>query len=265
MQKNIMTKEEKNNYLLRFHRFQKSREKYFAPLIYKAIRFQYQQVLDNIHSAGKNAVHLITSQPIINVLQPLYLDAATIYGAKVRSDLKQVKARMPIGFSERMKELITQYFATDILNTSNGITETTKDLIREVFTNAYEIGLGINDIIQQLENTELSRIRARLIARTETVTAANQGAYFVAKDTGLLLNKEWLSAHDSRVRHDHQLIDGQIVSMDDYFKLPDYVTMKLPGARVMENGLPTPAKAVVNCRCTTLFNPVRENGKLVRV
>lgn len=257
-----MTPEEKNSYLLRFHRFQQSREKYFAPLILKAIRSQYETV---IHARDIRAIDHIHAGEIARVLKHLYVDAGTVYGAKVRADLNQVKARMPIGFSETMKALIEAYFQTDILNQSEGITETTKNLIREVFTNAYEQGLGIDDIIVQLQDTELSRMRARLIARTETVTAANKGAFFVAKNTGLKLNKVWLAAHDSRTRHDHRIIDGHNVAMDDYFVLPGGIQMMQPGDRGGTDGrMITPAREVCNCRCVCQYQPVRENGRVIR-
>lgn len=266
-----MTASDKHTYLTRFHRFQKSREQYFAPKIYAALRSQYNQVLHHIHSGytEHQLIGQIHSGSIVSVLRPLYLDAATVYGAKVRADLQRHKRslkvskstpletkRFSMGFSEQMQSLIEQYFSLDILNQSEGITQTTRELIRQVFTNAYAKGEGINDIIKQLENTELSRVRARLIARTETVTAANQGALFVAKDTGLDLNKEWLSASDNRVRRDHRNVSGQVVTMDGFFNVGGY-EMSVPGDRGGKDGKPlTPAAEVINCRCTTLFIPV---------
>jgi uncharacterized protein with gpF-like domain len=259
-----MTNQEKNEYRLRFHRFQKSREKFFAPKIFAALQAQYQSVINNISQGQDAAINSINPAGITQIIQQLYYDAATVYGAKIRSDLNRQKARMPIGFSEQMEALIRAYFQTDILNTSIGIAVTTKDLIRQVFTDAYAKGLGIDDIIKQLENTELSRQRARLIARTETVTAANQGAIFVGKNTGLKLNKEWLATNDKRTRRDHVLQNGQIVGQDDYFVVGGY-EMAQPGDRGGKDGKPdVPAREVVNCRCCVLLNPIRENGKLVR-
>lgn len=258
-----MNQEEKHNYLLRFQRFQQSREKYFAPKLYKALLNQYKTVTDNIHLKEK-AVDKISAKEITDILQNLYLDAGIIYGAKIRADLNHQKSRMPIGFSERMHQLIMEYFGQDILNTSLGITETTKKLIRDVFINAYAQGLGINDIIKQFEDTEMSRIRSRLIARTETVTSANGGALIVAKETGLLLNKIWLATKDSRTRHDHAQVDGHTVGRDEYFDVGG-ATMLHPGARTQEDGSPVPAKELCNCRCTTLYSPIRDsNGRLIR-
>lgn len=259
----MKTSEHRTNYMKRFARFQKNRERMFAPMIYRVIRSQYQTVIDHAH-LGMSAVNKIESHGVAVLLKKIYLDAAIVYGAKIRSELVRLKARMPIGFSERMSELIEQYFKTDILNLSEHITETTKDLIRKVFTDAYEQGLGIDDIIAQLQDTELSKTRARLIARTETMTAANQGAMFVAQDTGLKLNKIWLATADNRTRHTHRVIDGHKVGLDDYFILPDNVKMLQPGDKGGTDGRPdTPARDLCNCRCCVLFEPVRENGKLV--
>jgi hypothetical protein len=262
---------DKREYLLRFHRFQKSRETFFAPLIFKALRSQYSTLLTALEKGytEHQAILQIDSAPIVKVMKDLYVDAGIVYGAKVRADLNrlmpkrlpnpnsftQFKARLPMGFSEEMRRLIEQYFSLDILNQSEGITETTKELIRQVFTNAYQLGEGIDDIIAKLKDTELSRVRARLIARTETVTAANQGSLFVAKSAGLELNKEWLSARDSRVRLHHRIVNGQKVGIDDYFNVGGY-QMSVPGARVQANGFPVPAWEVCNCRCTTLYIPI---------
>lgn len=260
----MLTNQEKDSYRLRFRRFQQSREKYFAPKIKKALLAQYQTVVNNV-DLGTSAIDLINAADMAVLINELYYDAATVYGAKIRSDLNRQKARMPIGFSEQMRGLIKAYFQTDILNTSQGITETTKDLIRKVFTEAYEKGLGIDDIVSQLANTELSAVRARLIARTETVVSANRGAEFVAKNTGLKLNKEWLSATDNRTRRDHLLENGQIVAMNGYFNVGGY-DMQIPGDKGGKDGkLAVPAKQIVNCRCCCLFEPIRDNGRLVRV
>lgn len=259
-----MTNQEKNEYRLRFRRFQQSREKFYAPKLKAALIAQYKTVIDNI-SLGIAAADLIDPTVIAVIINDLYYDAATVYGAKIRADLNRLKARMPIGFSEQMAQLVRDYFAADILNTSLGITETTKDLIRKVFTEAYEKGLSIDDIVQLLQNTELSAIRSRLIARTETVKTANAGADFVAKDSGLVLRKEWLATYDDRTRSHHAHVNGQIVAMDGFFLVGGY-EMKYPGDVGGKDGKPkVPVKELANCRCCQLYEPVRENGKLVRV
>lgn len=261
-----MTDAEKYQHWLVFHSFQQSREKHFAPAIFRAVRSQYNTFLKSYKQGHRidTALNHISSASIITVLKPLYMDAGRVYGAKVRAYLNTQKSRAPIGFNERMIALMQAYFNTDILNTSEGITDKTRELIQAVFSRSVELGLGIDDIIKQLENTELSRGRARLIARTETVTAANQGGMFAAKDTGLLLNKEWLATYDNRTRHDHARVNGQTVSMDQPFIVGGY-EMQQPGDRGGKDGaLKVPGREICNCRCTCLFQPIRDGqGRLL--
>ena len=254
-----MTTQQKREYYMRFSRFQQSRENTYGPAIRKAIEHQIKQY---VHS--KN-LHSITSDHIHSILKTLYNDAAITYGAKIRSDLighGSRKARMPVGFNARMIELVNEYFGTDILNTSEGITQTTKEIIQRVLQQSAIEGLGFSDIVKKLENTELTAARARLIARTETVTAANRGAHIAAKETEIECNKEWLATADNRTRAHHASISGRIVGFDDYFILDDGVKMLVPGDRGGTDGrLETPAGEVCNCRCTTLYIPVENSTR----
>jgi uncharacterized protein with gpF-like domain len=264
-----MTEQEKHNYLIRFQRFQQRSEILYAPQINRALGDQYKTFIAHVHKDGLSAVNKISADGIFKVLTDLYNTCATTYAAKIRADIvkfKKVETKAhAMGFSQRMHELIKQYFGVDILNTSEGITQTTRELITEVFTNAYAQGLSINDMIQQFEGTELSRMRARLIARTETVAAANTGAFLQAKESGLKLNKVWLSVKDKRTRPDHVTSDGQQVGKEDYFNIGGY-DMLFPGDKGGKDGKPdVPGSEVINCRCTHIYQPVRDtNGRLVR-
>ncbi len=210
----------------------------------------------------------ISSTPIAEVLRRLYADAGTHWGSYVYSTLPKAphreKRRAPIGFNEEIVRLINQYFEGEILNTSEGITDTTRDLIRVVMQIATEEGRDFDWIEEQLtkESYDLTRNRSRLIARTETVTATNQAAYLAAAKTGLLMRKEWLSASDNRVRPDHAQVNGANVEFEDYFTV-GADKLLIPGAKVQENGLESSAKEVCNCRCVCLYIPVRINGRLV--
>ena len=255
---------DKLEYYLQFKRFQQSREKHFGPSINRALQLQYLQFITALKSGKSNPVMAVTAVGITDALKPLYMDSIK-YGAKVRANINSQKG-MAIGFNDRMVQLMKDYFSMDILNVSEGIAQTTRDLIQQVFTDAIENGLSINEIVAKLQYTELSRIRARMIARTETVTAANQAGRFAAKDMGLQMNKEWLATMDNRTRHDHLAVNGQVVGADDYFTLAGSITMLQPGARKQETGLPVPAKEIINCRCTTLYLPLRDSlGRLVRI
>lgn len=245
-------------YLLTFNKFQQNRELHFAPKIAKALLSQVKPATDalGLGASINLAQSLITSEEILKALRPLYIDAGVVYGASVRASIMKQKARMPIGFSERMTQLMLEYFQVSILNTVEEITQTTREIIFDVFTQAVREGWSISQMTDKIEDAGFIRSRARLIARTETVTSANRGAIISAKETGLDLNKQWLATYDKRTRNDHIRANGQLVPMDELFTVGGY-KMEAPGDRGGKDGrLPTPAKEVINCRCTCLFIPV---------
>ena len=85
-------------------------------------------------------------------------------------------------------------------------------------------------------------------ARTAMTCAENMGrqsGYEYAKKKGLKIRKQWLATLDNRTRHEHRILDGQIVDVDDYFKVEGY-EIKEPADPEAEGFL------VYNCRCTTV-------------
>lgn len=256
---------DRQTYLKQFHKFQINREKHFAPKIYAALKHQYNQFLEAYKNSNKNALLNITSTGIHTVLKSLYKDSVH-YASLIYSQLpKKIKRRAPIGFNEEFIKMINEYFNEDILQYSEAITNTTRETIQTALQIATEEGRNLQWIEDRLttESIELNRTRSRLIARTETVTATNRASYFAAAKTGLLMKKEWLSASDKRVRPDHQMVNGSRIDMKDYFIVGDSKIL-LPGARIQENGLTTPAKEICNCRCVVQYLPQRNpKGALI--
>ena len=252
-----------------FHRFQKSREKIYGPKINNALKSQANQFLEGINNnyTYTQALDLVTSKTMYEALKPLYLDAGIVYGAKHLAYLKRQKARLPIGFNALMIELLNQYFNIDLLNTVEEITGYSKELLRNIFLRAIPLGLSISEITQQIEEVGFTYNRSRLIARTETVVAANTGAMLAAQTTGLKLNKVWIAARDNRTRriprnrYDHLHMDGVIVPKEQPFTVTGEIMMQ-PGDG--KNG----AKAgnICNCRCTIGFIPIRnKDGRLLKL
>jgi Phage Mu protein F like protein len=252
-----------------FHRFQKSREKAYGPKINKALKSQVNQFLDGINNSltYTQALDKVTSQTMYEVLKPLYLDAGVTYGAKHLAYLKRQKARMPIGFNALMVELLNQYFNIDLLNTVEEITGYTKELIRNIFLKAIPLGLSISEITEQLQSVNFTYQRSRLIARTETVIAANTGAMLAAQTTGLKLNKVWIAARDNRTRrrprdkYDHLHMDGVTIPKEQPFTVTGELMMQ-PG----DTKMGAKAGNICNCRCTIGFVPIRnKDGRLAKL
>lgn len=240
--------------------FTASRERVYKGLITQELNKQYQVAIDNGGSADS-----INAKGMNDVLIRLYKDAFIKWGQHMKIFVRQQKRLGQMGFSDDLYEQFKSYFGLEILNTSVGITETTKEIIRKLMTEALRIGYSIDNIVKELQaRTGLNAIRARLIARTETTGAANAGSFFTASNSRLVMQKEWIRTYDNRTRLDHRNVTKKRIAMDEAFDVGGYMMMH-PGDKGGHDGLPpVSAREVANCRCTLIYHPMRDRtGKLI--
>ena len=96
--------------------------------------------------------------------------------------------------------------------------------------------------------SSISRLRSRVIARTETHTASQSASHEAAKATGINVKKQWSASGGDRTRESHDQADGQTVGMEEYFDVG--------GEALLYPGDPNgSAENVINCRCVTLIVP----------
>lgn len=123
------------------------------------------------------------------------------------------------------------------------------------------------DMTKYVNSPKFYRWQALRIARTETTAAANYGAIQGAEDSGIEMEKEWISAEDGRVRRlpkdefDHRTMHGQRVAMYQEFIVPGKEGAEFLNFPGDPNGR---ASDIVNCRCTVGLVPKRDNqGNLI--
>lgn len=94
------------------------------------------------------------------------------------------------------------------------------------------------------------------IVTTNVVGAMNEAALSAAVAAGVT-EKQWLAAHDSRVRDTHVKADGQVVAITDRFRLGGFDGN--PESTLAYPGDPTGLlREVIACRCTMLFPMPRQ-------
>jgi uncharacterized protein with gpF-like domain len=149
-------------------------------------------------------------------------------------------------FAETFTRIALSYVAQEVVRRRiTSIAETTRQQIVDAVAMGYNEGLGTAAIGKRIrDNVQgLTVWRAAMISRTETHGAANYGAQEAARETGLVLRKEWVAASGERTRDDHRRADGQIVNMDEAFDVG--------GEALMFPGDPAgSAEQVINCRCS---------------
>lgn len=234
-----MTATEQKELWLKFHRFQMRYELLYTPKINKVLKAQVQAYVTN-----KDTLY-VRSGALYALLLDLYKIVGPAWAYHTRYLMKVQKAGGQMGFSERIVSFMQQYYAFDLLNDAEDITQTTIRLIREVLTDAALQGWSFDTIVDKLESPEFTAARARLIARTETVGAANGGAMINAKLSGAT-KKIWIAARDHRTREHHRDVNQTVIGIDDKFKVGDSL-MDYPGDKEGS------ADEVCNCRCAVGF------------
>jgi uncharacterized protein with gpF-like domain len=175
-----------------------------------------------------------------NFAQPIY-DKALAVG--------MVKKDFP-----RFLLLLRSFVATVGAKKVVQITEATERQIRGAITEAIAEGEGTAGAAALI--TARARIipplRAAVIARTETHSAAMWSQVEAIKDTGLVLRKQWVATQDARTRtgedgpFDHANMNGVTVGPDELFDV-DGDMLEFPGD---PNGDPA---NIINCRCVLNF------------
>lgn len=94
----------------------------------------------------------------------------------------------------------------------------------------------------------ITKERARLIARTEILSASRQGSQALAETTPLIAGKEWIATRDGRTREWHRAMDGVIIPKDSLFTVPG-------GYKGQSKSFPKSSRVVgatdpFNCRCS---------------
>lgn len=255
-----MTSAEQTRYWNTWNRFQQKYEKLYTKRFATALQLQVKAYIKT------QDIMSVPSFPIYDALNKLYTTIGPAWARITKTE--SVKA---MGFNERIIALMKEYYGIDLLNDAELMTAYSRDVIVRVLGMAADQGLSIDNTVKMLlEHPEFNEMRARRIARTETVTAANGAAMIYADTSGNAMDKIWISVKDKRTRHDHSMVDGNKIPKEQPFVINSNrggrYEMMQPGVRNQPNGLPIPGFETVNCRCTVAFKVRRDrNGNIITV
>lgn len=224
----------------------------------KALIAQLEPVIAEIARSGavnaEAAADLINEGRVQEAFEIVYGDVGTEFAKKQFSQIAQQQA-------DDMQHMFRSFMETYVNENAGyrvtAITGTSKDyargIISKVVADASDVGtdkLGIM-IEKELKKAggRISTWRARVIARTEVVTASNIGQQAGAEAVGMPMRKTWLATMDNRVRDRHALMNGESVGLNEDFIVGGEM-MRTPGdARAS-------AANTVNCRCALTYEVV---------
>ncbi len=224
--------------------------------IHDALQDSINPVLERLRSQGpQDAIDDIESEINQQAIQQGYIDLYQSVGVSFAWDTfegltmqKQEDETLEDIWMQRLKEFVVLEAKERI----EGVITFSVEEVKKVLEEGIQEGYGIEKIARNIQSSNgMSRVRARRIARTEIVSASNEGSMVGARATSLNLQKEWLSTQDGRTRTfvdsnwSHVQADGETVGMDEMFE-DTGEPLKYPGDPSGSAG------NVINCRCTVV-------------
>lgn len=200
-------------------------------------------------------------EAIAAAMARMWREAGDVGGRFAQED--GAKADEATLFERIMQEFIRQFGANRVTQ----VLETTRAQLQSMIERGVRDGLG-QDALAKLISDQipaLSRTRARVIAITETHTAAMHASQEVAKTSPFPMQKRWVSVYDHRTRDfgegdgkvdqaNHRVMNEVTVQPGESFAVPN----NKGGADLMQGpGDPTaPGYQTINCRCALVYRRV---------
>ncbi len=253
---------------LRLHR---SYEKRAFIIFRKAIKEAAGNIdFDNITESNYefNVRFNVSRQSIEKAYYDMYLRIGLMHGERVGKGInKEMKRFEMSSFGDAFRRMLVEWLLRNAGTRITSVRETLVDYLIKEIQKGIEDGKTIRDVASEMQKLVRSRNffrwQALRIARTESTAAANYGATVAGDDSGLYLEKVWISSHDGRTRrrpddkHDHYVMEGVRVDKDKPFDVQgDF--MEFPGDPKGN------AANVINCRCTVALRGKRDaQGRLI--
>ena len=216
----------------------------------------------------------IKEEPIINTYYDFYKEVGIIHGKRVRKQVnKQIKEFTVNSFLSMFEKDLLGWLYTNSLTRVQSVQQGLIQYLQEFIAQGIVENKTVTELARDMEalinRRNFYRWQALRIARTETTAAANYASTIVSKTSGIVQQKKWLSAEDSRTRRtpkaefNHFAMNGVKVEEDENFFVPN----KFGGVEELRFAGDPKGSAgnVINCRCNTYLVPKKDaNGRFIR-
>jgi hypothetical protein len=203
---------------------------------------------------------IMTREPIEKMIISIYTSVGLAFAKETFQSLKAESQSMMFKQGEPvdqwvnfMRNYAKQKAGKRITSIAESGREQAVKIIQGLIDKSTVEGWGADETARNIRKEliatgeEINQWRSLRIARTEIVTASNQGAMEGARSTGEPQDKYWIATYDSRTRDTHSVMEEQNPKdIDEDFEVGDYM-MDSPGDA---RGGP---EETINCRCTIAF------------
>lgn len=284
-----MTPAQRHAYHLQYIRWHTGQERIARRIVLARLRRMADNVSVTVEKAGATATigtldFLITDAAHQGILEAIYLQVGVLAAereynrllppkksvavamlAKDRDAPELPKPGAPkpsgllqVGFQSQTwrERMVSMARSSETALRITSMTAKTKQLVRDTLTRGAEQNWSLPRLVRGLRSVIVSKVRATLIARTETTRAANAGHEQGAMSTLLKLDKIWIATSDTRTRDAHRAMIGSKPVPRDGFFLVGGAKMRFPG---------DPAGGASNtcrCRCVVSYVPSKDRFNL---
>ena len=204
---------------------------------------------------------LIHEKRMTDLLTRLYKDAFKMFGRRLLNSIvkhqgeHETKKDVPETpqFDLARQIWIRTQAALAVTQIAGTTEKQALEIIRRALDDSVEQGLSeiqTGRLIQSRINEsggQLSRLRGRMISRTESHASSNVSNQMAAQSTKLPLKKEWIASGGERTRETHFIANGQTVDIGQPFSVGADLLMQCGDP----SGSP---EEVINCRCAVGYS-----------
>lgn len=237
-------------------------------LFANAIKEQYEQALRIIErtdiSQMKQAIEdAVKPDPIDNIFSKYYSGAADIAMTwrkyhKTKHNIKsEVEDEL---YVDKFKRYLSNYAKTRAAKRVLDMTKTTEDIIIRAVESSIEKGFAEGYGVQKIKDMILQSVRdnyiemtpnrAKLIAQTESITAASQATMEGTKSLGYAFRKFWSISGKGNSRESHVNAENDSIAKGGYPEDEEFANgLKYPGD---PDGSGSSPEEICNCGCGVL-------------
>ena len=235
-----------------------------------ALKIPFNFINENNYTAIVDST--ITTTEITNAYFEVYNEIGKTHGTRTGNSINaQLKDFIESIFLNQFERTLLTWLLNNAGSRITSVTRTYADYIIEEISRGLIGGDSIREIVstiqRRLNNPRSGWYRWQLlrIARTETTAAANHGATVATQISGVVTEKVWITADDSRVRRppksrfNHAAMNGVRVDQNEQFNVQGDL-IDFPGDPKGDAG------NIINCRCASAVVVKRDqDGNIIRI
>jgi HK97 family phage portal protein len=193
----------------------------------------------------------------LETLKYVYLTIGTEFAQSQIGKLKSIYPLETKAFDEALfTARMLKYFNKVGMKKVKQIKDTVREICKAELTEGVKLGEGIPQLANRIKDKieEIIPNRATVIARTETIQAANAGNHYGAVESELDLTKKWLTVRDGKERDWHGEVDGQERDFEEPYDVPNGEGQVEQLMFPLDSSLGASGSNIIQCRCVEIYH-----------